>query len=120
MVSKIIEIRDAGTFIPALVVQLGSAIEQERWLMASTGYGRAFEDQSGYVVLVKINGGEPCAAHIDPFAWGQSPKTMFVAHQWVKEHFDEIAPGQVVDVEFILGLRGEPKVSNRQYDQGYL
>lgn len=115
MISKIIEIRDSGTFIPALAVQLGSDVEQERWLLASSGYGRTQAEQREYIVLVKINGGEPCAAHIDAFAWGQNPRTLFVAHQWIAEHFDEIESGAVVDVEFILGIRTEPKSTDRNF-----
>ena len=113
MIAKIVEIRDAGTFIPALVVQLGSPFEAERYLLARTGYGRTFEDQSRYIALMKIAGGEPCDGHIDPFAWGQNPRTYFVAHRYISEHFDELAPGAVVDVEWILGLREEPKRSER-------
>lgn len=115
MKSKIIEIRDAGTFIPALAVQLGSAEEQERWLLASCGYGRTIEEQAAYIVLCAIAGGEPCKAHIDPFSWGQNPRTYFVAHKYIQEHFDELEPGQVVDVEFILGFRDEPKQSDRGF-----
>lgn len=116
MISKIVEIRDSGTFIPALAVKLGSNIEQERWLLSSSGFGLTFEDQAQYVVLCKINGGEPCACHIDPFAWGQNPRTMFVAHQWLREHFDELHFGGVIDVEYILGMREAPKTSDRFHE----
>lgn len=127
MVSKIIEIRDSGTFIPALAVRLGSPNEAERYLLASSGFGRTFEDQSEYIVLCKINGGEPCACHIDPFAWGQNPRTMFVAHLYLlnrhqeierregiraadkHDGFDALPQGAVVDVEYILGIRESPK-----------
>ena len=115
MDSKIIEVRDKGTFIPALIVRLGSEHDQERWLMSSAGYGREIEDQQAYVVMVKIAGGEPCHAHIDPFAWGQNPRTYFVAHNWIRDHFDEIEPGQVIDVQVILGETTTPKVSDRLY-----
>ena len=126
MNSKIIEIRDAGTFIPALAIRLGSPNERERYLLARSGFGRCMEDQSEYIVLCKINGGEPCEAHIDPFAWGQNPRTMFVAHMWLlnrqgelnpsmEKHygFDSLAQGSLVDVEHILGIRATPKVSEQ-------
>ena len=122
MVSKIIEIRDSGTFIPALAVRLGSPNERERYLLARSGFGHTMEDQSDYVVLCKINGGEPCSAHIDPFTWGQNPRTMFVAHMYLlnrhqelnpererHDGFDALPQGAVVDVEYILGLRDTPK-----------
>lgn len=124
MVSKIIEIRDAGTFIPALAVRLGSPEERERYLLARSGFGRTYEDQSEYIVLCKINGGEPCSCHIDPFSWGQNPRTMFVVHMYLlnrqmeinsalEKHdgFDSLAQGHLIDVEHILGIRAEPKES---------
>jgi hypothetical protein len=124
MTAKIIEIRDSGTFIPALAVRLGSTDERERYLLARSGFGRTFEDQSEYVVLCKINGGEPCQAHIDPFSWGQNPRTMFVAHLYLlnrqrelgtgtEKHdgFDSLPQGVLIDVEYILGIREKPKES---------
>ena len=130
MVSKVIEIRDRGTFIPALAIRLGSPEERERYLLARSGFGRTFEDQAEYIVLCKINGGEPCECHIDPFSWGQNPRTMFVAHMYLlnrqgeiprggtidsgaEKHdgFDSLPQGVLVDVEYILGIRAEPKVS---------
>ena len=124
MVSKIIEIRDSGTFIPALAIRLGSPNEAERYLLARSGFGRTFDDQREYIVLCKINGGDPCDCHIDPFSWGQTPRTMFVAHMYLlnrqqepntgaEKHdgFDALPQGAVIDVEFILGLRESPKLS---------
>ena len=124
MVSKIIEIRDSGTFIPALAVRLGSPEERERYLLARSGFGRTLEDQSEYIVLCKINGGEPCAAHIDPFAWGQNPRTMFVTHLYLlnrhnelgstvplHDGFDSLPQGALIDVEYIIGKRSTPKES---------
>lgn len=124
MVSKIIEIRDSGTFIPALAIRLGSPEERERYLLARSGFGRTFETQSEYIVLCKINGGEPCDCHIDPFAWGQNPRTMFVAHMYllnrqqelnnaIDKHdgFDSLPQGALIDVEYILGIRSQPKES---------
>ena len=124
MVSKIIEIRDSGTFIPALAVRLGSPNEIERIMLGKSGFGRTMEEQAEYIVLCKINGGEPCACHIDPFSWGQNPRTMFVAHMYLlnRQHefgtgaekhdgFDALPQGALIDVEYILGLRETPQVS---------
>jgi hypothetical protein len=115
VVAKIVEIRDRGTFIPALAVQMGSRDDQERWLLSSAGFGKSAEEQSRYVVLVKINGGEPCDAHIDPEGWGKNPRTYNVAHRWLQQHFSDVAQGQVIDVEYLLGEAPAPKVSDRYY-----
>ena len=129
MTCKMVEIRDSGTFIPALAIRLGSPNERERYLLARAGFGRRMDIQSEYIVLCKINGGEPCDCHIDPFAWGRNPRTMFVAHLYLlnrhgeltrdgagpipEKHdgFDSLPQGALIDVEYILGIRAEPKVS---------
>lgn len=129
MTCKIIEIRDSGTFIPALAIRLGSPNERERYLLARSGFGRTFDEQSEYIALCKINGGEPCQAHIDPFSWGQNPRTMFVAHMYLlnrqgelggnglgaEKHdgFDAMPQGTLIDVEYILGVRDRPKESEQ-------
>jgi len=116
METKIIEIRDSATFIPALAIRLGSKVEAERYLLARAGFGRTEESQSEYIVLVKINSGEPCAAHIDPHDWGQNPRTYFVVHDYLTKHWNEVPAGGVVDVEYILGIRSTPKVSEASLD----
>ena len=98
---KFIEIRDAGTFIPALAFSIS---REDGYLARRAGFG----DQLIY--LVKI-GQQQCA--YDPYNWPGSSRTMTVAHGWITQHWDEIVDGQVVDVEFILGLRPVPKESEQ-------
>ena len=45
----------------------------------------------------------------DPYVWGG--RTYPVAHKYIYEHWDELEDGSVVDVQFILGERATPKVS---------
>lgn len=131
MTTRVVEIRDSDTFIPALAIRLGSPDERERYLLSRSGFGRTFDQQSEYIVLCKINGGEPCDCHIDPFAWGQNPRTMFVAHMYLlnrhaeltesmeldtpaaRKHdgFDSLPQGCVIDVEYLIGLRVTPKIA---------
>jgi hypothetical protein len=112
MKAIIIEIRDRGTFIPALAVRLGSHEEQERWLLAMVGYGRTYEDQSKQIILCEINtGAGRCSS--DSYDWPANPRTYRVAHEYLNKHFDELAPGAVVDVEFILKETATPKTTDR-------
>jgi hypothetical protein len=97
--SKFIEIRDAGTFIPALAIPIS---REDGYLARRAGFG----DRCIY--LIKLNM-EMCA--YDPYSWTGGARTMTVAHEWIREHWDEITDGQVVDVEYILGLRATPKES---------
>ena len=112
MKSKLFEIRDKATFIPVLAVQFGSEHEAERYLAARAGYGRTRVEQEQYVFVCKIDGNDTGGTY-DPYQWVGGAKTMGVAHQHIIEHFDELEPGAVVDVEHILGSTDEPKTSER-------
>lgn len=111
---KTVEIRDAGTFIPALAIRLDPTNEADRYLFGRAGYGTTPERQREYIVLVRIAGGTGFAT-CDPYDWPGGTRTMPVAHQWLVEHFDEIESGAVVDVEFILGKTSAPKRSEAEY-----
>lgn len=39
---------------------------------------------------------------------------MWIAHNWIEQHVDELVDGAVVDVEFILGETTTPKRSERE------
>jgi hypothetical protein len=112
---KTFEIRDAGTFIPALGVQLGSGLPEDRWLLSRAGFGINFETQSKYIILIKLTGG-PDASQYDPYNWPDSTRTMPTAHQYIIDHWNELMTGDVIDVEYILGITLEIKRSER-YDQ---
>ena len=111
MKSKLLEIRDVGTFIPVLAIQFGSEHEAERYLAARAGYGRTSDDQRGHVFLCKIGGN--ATGTYGPHRWPAGTRTMAVAHQYIIDKFDDLEPGAVVDVEYILGLTDEPKTSER-------
>ena len=111
MTAKLFEIRDEGTLIPVLAVKLKPGDEAERWLLAWSGYGVTAEGQSEYVLLAEINAGYGKATS-DNFKWGDR-RTMLRAHAYIKEHFDDLESGAVVDVEFILGESDKPKQPQR-------
>lgn len=108
MITKTFEIRDRGTFIAVLGIKLSPGCEEDRYLIARSGYGRAPEDQSRYVVVMRLDG---CEGSYDPFKHDGGPRTMPTAHQFIIDHFDELASGSVVCVEHILGERETPKRS---------
>ena len=111
MIAKTFEVRDAGTFIPALAVKLEPGCEADRYLLARAGFGTAPDTQKKYVFLCRLNGGPGYGGGYDPHAWPGSTRTLSVAHKYIIEHFDALESGAVVDVEFILGLKPEPKRS---------
>lgn len=88
---KFIEIRDEGTFIPAMATRIHGA---DNWLVRASGYGRT----SYYVILTQLNG--PVSQY-NASKWGKG--TMWTVHDYIKEHWDEIKDGDLIDARFIRG-----------------
>jgi hypothetical protein len=102
MIVKALEIRDEGTTISMLAIKPVPENPQQRAILRHAGYG----EPENYVILI---GAHDCEGSYDPFK--QRGHTRHCAHLWIREHFDELKDGDVVDVEFILGKRDEPKKS---------
>jgi hypothetical protein len=107
---KIFEIRDRGTFIPALAIKLKSDDNpKEHYLLRRAGLD---EDGSYTIALLKLQTGE---CELDRYEWNGAPtvRTMPEAHKYIEEHFDDLGTGAVIDVEFILGETKTPKLSEQ-------
>jgi hypothetical protein len=107
MRAKVLEIRDEGTFIPALAVDINPANDEQRYLMRRVGYSCNGEPN---VILTALDGHGK--ATNDPYEWGG--RTYPVAHNYIIEHWNELRDGDVIDVSFILGETDKPKVSERE------
>lgn len=113
MDTKTFEIRDRGTFIPAIAVRLNPVIEEDRYLISRAGFGTSSIAQGEHVMLAKLAGGVQ-SAKTDPYEWGNSARTMGVAHNYIlKTPWHQLESGQVIDVEHILGETPFPKISER-------
>ncbi len=103
---KFLEIRDRGTFIPAVAVDMS---------LSGNGYNDYLLRRAGYsgnlrcILLTSMHGGRH--ANYDPYDWGD--RTWKTAHLYIEKQWDEIADGEVIDVEHILGERPERKKSER-------
>lgn len=127
---KLLELRDEGTFIPLLCVdmnpgtphgetagQVASAVEvvadyealaARTYLLRRCGYPC---DGRPNIAIVKAGcHHDPCDN--DPYSW--NGRTMPVAHAYIIEHWDTLKDGDVVDVEWILGESEKKKVSERE------
>lgn len=91
METKLFEIRDSMTMIPAVGVLVNG---DSGPLARRAGYGDV-----DCVLLTYLVGQRP--ANYDPYAWGD--RTMTVAHDYIARHWSKLASGAVVDVEHILG-----------------
>jgi hypothetical protein len=106
MKAKALEIRDEGTFIPALAVDMNPTQDSQRYLLRRCGYAC---DGRPNVILTRLDGSGK--ATNDPYEWGG--RTYPVAHNYIIENWDALSDGDVVDVQFILGETTQPKVSER-------
>lgn len=112
MVTKLFEVRDEGTNISAIAIKLGGEKSlSENGILAHGGWGtdpiERYDNE--YVILIPITGGVHVANH-DPFNW-DGPRTLREAHWYIKENFDELSSGDVVDVQYILGETTHLKTS---------
>lgn len=124
MIAKALEIRDCGTFIPALAVDMNPSVtlttsqaEAERvvdtfdaqhYLLRRCGYPC---DGRPNVIVTRLDGNGQ--ATNDPYGWPGGSRTFPVAHEYIIEHWAELKDGDVVDVQFILGETDKPKLSEK-------
>ena len=104
METKLIEIRDEGTMIIALCVDMNPANDWQRKALRRYGYPC---DGRPNIMITHATGGK--RATNDPYDWGD--RTWATAHNHIIEHWNELSDGSVVDVSFILGETPAPKVS---------
>ena len=97
---KLLELRDEGTLIPLLAMKMTADAPAQRWLLWRAGY----PGDGSAIVIMDLNSQR---ASVDPFSWPS--RTFGVAHRYVYEQFDQLADGDVVDVEFLLGETPTPK-----------
>jgi len=109
---KLFEIRDVATFMPVMCVRLRSTTEEERYLLARSGYGLGYHDQREYVLMINLTGGNGHST-CDPYDWPGGATTLPHAHKYIIDNWDVLGSGDVVDVEFITGQTESPKLSER-------
>ena len=118
---KIIEVRDEGTMIPMLCVDMNDAYP------GTFGEDAALEDHAarfyyllreGYScdgrpnILMTPLGADGDRCWNDPYGW-TGGRTRQVAHKHIIEHWNELRDGSVIDVQFLLGESKQPKKSER-------
>lgn len=105
----ILEVRDAATFIPVIAIRTRSDNPQEAWLLRAAGWS----DSGNDVMIIRADGDGKINRF--PFDHPVGARTMPVAHRYIVDHWDELNPGDVVDVEYILGLSNSLKQSERRH-----
>lgn len=118
MQAKVLEIRDEGTFIPVLAVDMNPTVQEtpyvskadpaaQRYLLRRCGYPC---DGRPNIAISHLSADSKPMSN-DPYSWGG--RTYPVAHTYIIEHWNELKDGDVVDVQFILGETAAPKTSER-------
>ena len=110
MKTKLFEIRDRGTFMPAMATLATGDDRHEQYLLMMSGFGHI----SPLIILYSLELNE---GHWDAYHWGD--RTRNTAHKYIQENWEKLKSGDVIDVEYILGETHEPKVSQRQEIGGY-
>lgn len=114
MESKVLEIRDRATYIPVIATKMSPENDIENYYLRHSGY--AFDP--ALILVTTLN--HPQSSY-DPFKWsGGGGRTLFEAHLYIQDHFDELKTGDVIDVEYILKETETPKVPQRYTDFDYL
>jgi hypothetical protein len=105
--TKLFELRDEGTFIPAIASRMRSSLTRdledctrERALLRRAGYS---EDSEPLVLLTSANGGR---SHYDAYDWGS--RTWTPAHLYIADNWDALKSGDLIDVRILLGESSTP------------
>jgi hypothetical protein len=106
MKTKLLEVRDRGTCIEMLCIDMHPENEMQHRGLKACGYSCSAAPN---IMITYAGGGR--SADNDPFSWGD--RTYATAHLDIIENWEAYKDGDVVDVEFILGETKEPKTSQR-------
>lgn len=107
MESKCLEIRDEGTCIPVICIRPVAENEGQRYLLNRDGYSLQPDDPIIIMIDAQCRG-----AAYDPYEW-TGYRTKRIAHIHIMEHWSELSDGDVIDVQFIIGERDRPKLSEK-------
>ena len=102
MVIKQLEIRDQATCMPMLAIEVTG---KDGWLMWRAGFGVI-----PCIIFINLCKME---CQYDPYSWNTSARTVPIAHEWIRTHWEEIQNEDVIDVEFLLGEKPTKKISER-------
>lgn len=111
MIIKLLEVRDEATCFGVMAISIDPDNEQQRAIIRHAG----FSDRFDAIIMLDMHS---CEGSYDPFKQPNYGRTRRDAHLWIREHFEELKDGDVVDVQFILGETGKKKEAEIQRNYG--
>lgn len=99
MENKLIEVRNTCTCIVVLATKLTSEEARERAMLRRCGYGL----NDPMILITDISSLSTAYSQYD---WNN--RSMFTAHQYIKDNWDKIETGDTVDVPMIRGESDTP------------
>lgn len=118
MIEKFLEIRDEGTCIPVLCIEmrpgryvgLEALFRVEYCFLDFMGF-----EQHAYRSILLIDPQGKRSTY-NPADWKKpafgSGRTLYEAHLYIKEHWDRLGSGDVVDVAYLKGETKAPATSS--------
>jgi len=107
---RLFEVRDRATFIPVMAICFDpdkiKRESQDEYLLSMAGY------DGWYILYAPLDGLKSGEINYDSSHWND--RTHKTAHEYIKTHWDELKPGDVVDCEFIRGESKESKTMQRR------
>jgi len=94
---QVLEIRDIGTFIPMLCVDMNHDNDDQRYLLRRCGYPC---DAHPNILMTRLSGRWHASVERS-YAWGG--RTFPVAHNWIIENWEKLTDGDVCRRGIILG-----------------
>lgn len=104
--TKVFEVRDRATFMPVLAIAVSGDSDP---LLRRAGFG-----PDPLVILIPLEHLEGACGHRwqwDPHDWETQARTIPQAHIYIRDNWNFLEDGAVIDVEFILAETREPKRS---------
>jgi len=102
---KLFEVLDRVTCCSLLAVRFrGVQSDKERWILHRAG----FSEDAPLIQVTELETGQ---TERDPYKWRSVNRTLFEAHKYLLAHWDELSSGSTIDIEYILGEKPSPRLS---------
>ena len=101
---KFFKVLDVGRHIPVMCVKVNAGEDDRQLRRAGFGLGVDYWILTNLITMT---------TQYDKYAW-KDRRTIFEAHRYIQESWDQLGTGDVIDTEFLRGESSKPK--GRDYE----